>query len=280
MVYQGELLTQDELNRVIDFADSPRNKAVLAVLAESGARIGEIGNLTISQVDIDPNGVVLNVNGKTGHRRLRLVSATPYLTSWLNNHPDRQNPLANLWINTAAHGYHKPMTYEGLRRIIQLAFKRAGIKKRCNPYIFRHTRISVLAHHLTEFQMNSYFGWIQGSRMPAIYVHISGKDLDKHILRINGMTPGETPVFAKPQDRICARCSTVNPATALYCAKCAEIVDPSLALKTQIDEVEKKETRVKSPFLEWMQNDPELRALLKRKTVEYRATALQTAPFG
>lgn len=33
MVYQGELLTQDEMNRVIDYADSPRNKALLAVLA-------------------------------------------------------------------------------------------------------------------------------------------------------------------------------------------------------------------------------------------------------
>ena len=94
------------------------------------------------------------------------------------------------------------------------------------------------------------------------------------------MTPGETPVFAKPQDRICARCTTVNAPTALYCGKCAEIVDPSLALKTQMEMIEKPIERIKTPFLEWMQTDPELRAVLKRKAVEYRTTLSQTVPFG
>lgn len=279
LVYQGELLTKDEINKLLDSTDNPRNKALISVLAESGARVGEIGNLTLRQIDIDTNGVVLNVEGKTGSRRIRLVSATPFLTTWLNHHPDRQNPSAPVWINVAAHGYHQPMSYEGIRKIIQLTFKHAGIKKRCHPYIFRHTRISQLAHHLTEFQMNSYFGWVQGSEMPSLYVHISGKDLDEHILRINGMTPGETPVFAKPQDRICPRCSTINAPTALYCAKCAEIVDPALALKTQIEEAEKPAKRVKTPFLEWLQNDPELRHILKKKVTEFRKTVPNSTVF-
>ena len=106
--------------------------------------------------------------------------------------------------------------------------------------------------------------------MPSLYVHISGKDLDEDILRINGMKPGEKPIPFKPQARACPRCREINAPNALYCCRCAEIVDSALALKTKLDEVEKPATVVKSPFSEWLQNDPELRELLKRKSVEFK----------
>jgi integrase len=274
LVQETELLTEDEVNKIIATADHPRNKAIIAMLAESGARIGEIGNLTIGQIKIDASGTVLNVSGKTGRRRLRIISATPYLVKWLDIHPDNTNPYAPLWINIGTKDYHKQMTYEGIRKILIETFKKASIKKRCNPYIFRHSRASQLARHLTEYQMNSYFGWIQGSRVPSCYVHISGKDLDEDILRINGMKPGEKPIAYKPQLRACPRCQEINAPSALYCCKCAEIVDPSLALRSKLEEVQKNAETIKSPFLEWLQNDPEMRELLRRKSTEFKDTAI------
>jgi integrase len=269
-VRDGALLTEDEITKAIEATDNARNKALIAVLAESGARIGEIGNLTFAQINIDPRGAVLNVVGKTGPRRLRIISSTPFLVSWLNNHPDRKNPLAPVWINVGSRGHHESMKYESIRKIIQKAFERAGIKKRCNPYIFRHSRITQMAHHLTEAQMNAYFGWVQGSDMPATYIHISGKDLDEHILKVHGIKPGEPYVAMKPLNRTCPRCKEINSPTAIYCAKCAEIVDPALALETKMGEVKKEPERVKSPFMEWLQTDPELQVVLKRKMAEFR----------
>jgi len=267
---ESELLSEDEVNKIIAIVDHPRNKAIIAILAESGARVGEIGNLTIGQVCIDASGTVLTVSGKTGRRRLRIISATPYLLRWLDIHPEKQNGNAPLWINIGTKDYHKQMTYEGVRKILIEAFKKAGIKKRCHPYIFRHSRASQLARHLTEFQMNAYFGWIQGSRMPAMYVHISGKDLDEDILRINGLKPGEKPIAYKSQVRTCPRCQEINSHNALYCCKCAEIVDPTLAMKSKMEESQKDATTIKSPFLEWLQNDPQLRELLKQKSMEFK----------
>ena len=157
LVQEAELLTEEEINKVIAIADHPRNKAILAVLSESGARIGEIGNLTIGQTKVDANGTVLNVSGKTGRRRLRIISGTPYLLKWLDIHPDKENPYAPVWVNIGTLNHHNQMSYEGFRKIIIEAFKKAGINKRCHPYIFRHSRASQLARHLTEFQMNAYF---------------------------------------------------------------------------------------------------------------------------
>lgn len=267
---ESDLLSEEEINKLIAIADHPRNKAIIAILGESGARIGEIGNLTIGQVKIDTSGAVLNVSGKTGRRRLRIISATSYLVKWLDIHPDNSNPYAPLWVNIGTKSYHKQMSYEGIRKVLISAFEKANIKKPCHPYIFRHSRASQLARHLTEFQMNSYFGWMQGSRMPSLYVHISGKDLDDDILRINGMKAGERPLPFKPQPRACPRCQEINSPTALYCCRCAEITDPNLALKTKLEEAEKPSNIAKSPFTEWLQNDPELRLLLKRKTTEFK----------
>jgi len=270
LTQEAELLTEDEVNKLIATADHPRNKAVIAILAESGARIGEIGNLTIGQIKIDASGTVLNVSGKTGRRRLRIISATSYLVKWLDIHPDNANPYAPLWVNIGTKDYHKQSTYETIRKILIETFKKAGIKKRCHPYIFRHSRASQLARHLTEYQMCAYFGWTPGSRMPSCYVHISGKDLDEDILRINGMKPGEKPIPYKPQLRACPRCREINSPNALYCCKCAEIVDPALALKLKLEEAEKPAQTVRSPFTEWLQNDPELREMLKRKAMEFK----------
>ena len=35
--------------------------------------------------------------------------------------------------------------------------------------------------------MNQYFGWIQGSGMPATYVHMNGSNIDSSILELNGV---------------------------------------------------------------------------------------------
>jgi integrase/recombinase XerD len=44
-----------------------------------------------------------------------------------------------------------------------------------------------MANYLTEAKMNAYFGWIQGSDMPSIYVHLSGRDIDDAVLKANGI---------------------------------------------------------------------------------------------
>lgn len=44
-----------------------------------------------------------------------------------------------------------------------------------------------MTNYLTEAQMNVYFGWVQGSDMPGVYVHLSGRDVDDAILKANGI---------------------------------------------------------------------------------------------
>lgn len=91
-----EFLTKDEVLKLVDTASHPRNKAFIFTLYESSCRIGEILTLKRKHVSFDNYGAILIVNGKTGMRRVRVIGAAPYLSTWLNHHPDKDDPDAYL----------------------------------------------------------------------------------------------------------------------------------------------------------------------------------------
>jgi len=91
-----EILTEDEIRRLVDSADSPHDKAFIITLYESGARIGEMGSMQIRDVEFEERYTSLKLKGKTGSRRVILVAATPYLNGWIQNHPARDDPSSPL----------------------------------------------------------------------------------------------------------------------------------------------------------------------------------------
>lgn len=257
---EGDLLVEEEIQKLIENADHPRDKALISVLWESGCRIGEIGNLCIKNVAFDKFGTVISVNGKTGSRKIRLISSTPYLSTWINNHPLRNNKESPLWISIGTVNHNKAIKYGNIRMMLSRLFKKADIRKRYNPHLFRHSRATFMANHLTEFQMNQYFGWIQGSGMPATYVHMSGREVDTAILEMNGIKDENKKEESKLKPRTCPRCDTINSANSKHCNKCAGVLDLKYAM-----ELEEKQRETLS-----MRNDSDklMNMLLKDQDVQ------------
>lgn len=54
-----ELLTEEDIQKVVNAVNDVRDKALIITLYESGARIGEIASLRIKQVHFDEHGTVL-----------------------------------------------------------------------------------------------------------------------------------------------------------------------------------------------------------------------------
>lgn len=191
IVLPEDLLTEDEVKTLVDVALSPRDKAFIITLCESGARIGEVGSMHINDVTFEERYTALRLRGKTGSRRVIVVAATPYLNMWLQNHPQRNDPDAPLWINLSTVNRFKPLSYPALAKILRVAVERSGITKKVTPHKLRHSRATFLASRITESQMNEIFGWNQGSDMPSIYVHLSGRDVDDAILGVYGLKKTE-----------------------------------------------------------------------------------------
>ena len=80
-----ELLTEDEVMRLAKAADHPRDRALVLVLYETGCRIGEILTLKMKNIQFDQYGAILKVTGKTGDRRVRIISSAPALSTWIRD---------------------------------------------------------------------------------------------------------------------------------------------------------------------------------------------------
>lgn len=254
-----ELLTEEEVLKMVEVADNPRDKALIMTLYESGCRIGEIGSMKVKHVSFDDYGAVLIVNGKTGMRRVRVINSAPYLSEWLRYlNGDKESPL---WVSKGG----KFLTYSGITRIIRKWAKEAGIKKRVYPHLFRHSRATHLANYLTEAQMKNYFGWAQSSKMASVYVHLSGRDVDNKIIEIYGLKKKEEMKKELIKIKECPRCFYKNPADAKFCVRCGLPLDVKSAISAEEEDIHS--------LMKELLKDEEVQRVLIRKMREMRAKA-------
>ncbi len=180
----SELLSEQDITDMINKTTNLRDRAIIISLYESRCRIGEFLKMQIKDVTFDKFGALLDVTGKTGGRRVRVVTSYLYLMEWINRHPDKDNPNSFLWTK---HNTKLMMSYPAICKALRTAKDKAEIKKKVNPHNFRHSRATYLANKLTEQQLKIFFGWTRGSDMASVYVHLSGRDVNNALLEIYGI---------------------------------------------------------------------------------------------
>lgn len=237
-ILPNNLITMGEVMKMIDNAKYFRDKAIIMTLYESGFRIGELLNMKMGDLEYTPHGVKVNVMGKTGSRRVLLISSMPYICNWVSNHPDKNNPDAYVWTTLRFDKKKgKELNYPAVARMLEIIADRCGITKKVNPHSFRHARATAMASKMTECQMNAYFGWVQGSGMPATYVHLSGRDMDNTILAMHGLAK-EEEIKKEFNTKLCPRCELVNPNNIDICRRCGMILDEKKAMEEENKEKE------------------------------------------
>jgi len=89
----------------------------------------------------------------------------------------------------------------------------------------------MLAKKLSDQTLCVFGNWSKGSRMPARYVHLSGKDVEDALLELHGIKSkdeNETTVKLKA----CPRCAEQNTPDSHRCSNCGFILDEQLLAKT------------------------------------------------
>lgn len=79
----NQLITPQEAELLINATTSARDKAIVHVLWETGARIGEIANLKFADLEFNNGECNANLYGKTGSRRVLLVESVKDLQNYL-----------------------------------------------------------------------------------------------------------------------------------------------------------------------------------------------------
>ncbi|MFP4005473.1 MAG: tyrosine-type recombinase/integrase, partial [Candidatus Hadarchaeia archaeon] len=162
-----KLLTEDDVQALMEAAENPRDRAFVSLLWETGARIGELIDLEVGSFEDHEHGLKISIEGKTGMRRLPLISSVPHLNNWLTNHPKGDDPEAPVWCRLKGSKAGEKVGYRNLRKVLDRLADAAGVDKPSNPHHFRHSRATYLASRFTESQLCEWFGWVQGSDRPA-----------------------------------------------------------------------------------------------------------------
>ena len=245
-----DLPTDEEVQKILSTcADSSRDKAMLSVHAEAGTRVGELLGMKMKDFTIDKFGGVIKVDGKTGVRPIRIVKSVPYLTKWLNDHPNKDNHDSPLWVYISlSDTFGQPINYAGFNNILRKRVRQSGITKRIYSHLFRHKEITDLANKLTESESRMRHGWERSSLMPARYSHLNQEDLDEKMLGIMGV---KTPKEVKESLQECAYCNIRYPIETRFCDNCSRPLNITDALEME----KEQEARTKSLILETLRQE-------------------------
>ena len=208
--------TKQEIEKLLKATSNLRDRLLITVLAETGARLGEIYNMKIKDVQFDQYSPIIWLRGKTGTRRRRVYVSKPDLLRYLEEHPQREQPDAKFW--HTANGY--PLAYKGIYKIIRkLGWK--ALNKPIYPHGFRHTSATNDVRLYTDQEMMIRFGWKRAD-MVSVYAHLSARDVEDKELVYHGLKSPDTIKEPLIETRICPGCRSENGPVALYCQQCNE----------------------------------------------------------
>jgi len=221
----------EEIESLFKYCKNDYERALLAVLWETGCRVGELQSIKIRDVTFTGYGAKIIVTGKTGERPLPVIQYSSYLWSFFEHHPFKDRPEAFFF-----HGHtpqsrypipHKPIEQQSVNRILRRLARKAGIKKRISSHIIRRSRATYLARKLTERELMLFMGWTS-PRVVGIYVKLSMRDIENKMLQIYGLKKRED----EEKVNKCPRCGFINSPNIMFCGRCGRPLTPEAEIRT------------------------------------------------
>jgi integrase/recombinase XerD len=130
----GDILTHTEVKTLLAACHYPKQRAVLALLYDTGLRANEVARLRIHDFD-KKNGVLYVRFGKGGKHRV-VPYGVAVVTEALKAYFEQEKPTDWLF-EGATPG--EPMTVKTVQYMVREAHKRTAIRKNVHPHVLRHT---------------------------------------------------------------------------------------------------------------------------------------------
>ncbi|WP_136688746.1 site-specific integrase [Halorhabdus amylolytica] len=241
----------DHIQPMLNECRHARDKALIAVAWDSGARSGEIRNLTVGDVSDHKYGLRISVDGKKGERSVVLTTAVPYLKQWLNVHPAPEQPDAPLWSKL-----NKPedISYQMKLKILKKHARKASITHTDVTFTrMRKSSASYLASDgVNQAHIEDHHGWDRGSKVASRYVAVFGDANDRAIAQAHGVDVEEDE--SDPIAPVtCPRCGNETPRDEPTCVWCHQALDAAA-----MEELEKDQRKTRTELLRIARDDPEL----------------------
>jgi integrase/recombinase XerD len=232
---QVGFLTSKEVGGMIGVCRSIRDRAMLAVGFEAGLRAGELLGMDVGDVMQEERGAKVKIRGKTGERTVLLVASSPLLSQYLETHPLADDPGAPLWVTNARNSRNQRQSWVRWNKTVKALAAQAGIKRRVHNHLLRHGSATKNAQYLTDAQMRVMYGWTMNSKMPSVYIHLNGADLDAKLLAINSGVGAVVPAKQEFSQVTCPKCKEKNSPGTRYCGRCGCPLDAEELMRGRVE---------------------------------------------
>ena len=201
-----DVLTREQLERLLEACASIsfELKALVELLYETGAMVGDILSLRVRDVSFDELGARIRIwRSKSESRVVRVVLYA--------------SDLARLVEGREPDEYVFTRNYNTYLRWLTKAWHKAGLPSvRRKFHILRHTRATEVYGRMSEKAM-IWFGW-RTREMIDVYARVKPEQAEEEYLAALGVAEKR-----RSEETVvrCPRCGAPNPSTAKYCQRCA-----------------------------------------------------------
>lgn len=240
-----EALTDDEVQNLLDAAKNARDKALIAILDDTGVRIGAALSFQMKHVKLDGPRATLTINerahvkGDSGEKPI--TWSRGYIANWLDMHPRPDEPEAALIHKTKQWGpdEHGALAQQYAGRRISETAERAGLDPdRVEARLFRSTAITRwMLDEFSDQAIKHRTGWGKDSRMFEIYERVRDREMNDVIFDHYDIEGGDEDEAARRTHiEQCPSCRTPLREVARFCPGCGLPLSSTAA--SAADEVE------------------------------------------
>lgn len=244
------MLTADEVEELKNGTRNPRDRALVALLADVGGRITLLLSLRVGDVHLEgetpyltPNGDIPDGLKKFASGRVPILYSRADLRVYLNqHHPEPDVDEAPFW--ALERGYDPKNRQEcavggdRIRDVLKAAADRAGIDKPVEPRHFRRTAVTRMSNsdRLNPQEITQITGW-NSHEMLDTYDYTDEDERNSEIHHqmgfSDGTDEGDGDALAPV---VCGNCREQLASSAHYCPNCGEAVTEEA--RATVEEIE------------------------------------------
>ncbi|MBS3091056.1 tyrosine-type recombinase/integrase [Candidatus Pacearchaeota archaeon] len=164
-----EVLTKDEVRKLIDGTDNIKSRLIISMLYSGGLRVSELVNLKVDDINLaEYTGWVRKGKGNKD----RLFAISQNLAQEIKEYIEGRE-------NKYVFSKEKPLTTRNVQKIIKLTRERAGINKKVTPHTLRHSFATHLLEQGTDIRIIQQMLGHSSLNTTQIYAHVSSDVIKK-----------------------------------------------------------------------------------------------------
>lgn len=232
-----DIMTADEVVRLIDAADNSRDRAMMALQYECALRAVDIGRLRWGDITIvDEKSSSIVVENKTDYpRHIAVVLYNGYLNAWKRDAPNSKDESGFVFTTHGNNFNGSQIRLNTVRDVIMKCARLAGITgRKVSPHTLRHSRITYWLQHDVSIAKICMMAWgVEYSPMIKTYGHMGNDDTAKEQRRLAGISENEIVQTGMLSLASCPVCGLACPPgrASGYCNGCGSPLDGTAAAK-------------------------------------------------